>query len=291
MRHSLIDGPFHTVRSKPGRRSAFAALPVLLLTAAASACAGGASFPAAKAEPAPAMEGQPAPANVLTAAEKADGWILLFDGRTFAGWRGLGYDAVPSEHWVVEDGAIRKKATKDVPLQADGQPAKGGDLMTEEAFTDFELAFEWRISPGGNSGVKYNVSEEMSVGRTANHAALGFEYQVLDDLLHADAKNGPHRTAGALYDLVPPGPGKVLRPIGEWNSARIVFRGGHGEHWLNGAKILEYELGSPDFKARLAGSKYAPIAGFADRRPGHIVLQDHTDAAWFRNIRIKKLEK
>jgi hypothetical protein len=129
----------------------------------------------------------------------------------------------------------------------------------------------------------------MSVGKTANKAALGFEYQVLDDLLHPDAKNGPNRTAGALYDLVPPAPAKALKPAGEWNAARIVFRAGRGEHWLNGAKILEYDLNSPDFKARLAKSKYAPIAGFADRRRGHIVLQDHTDAAWFRSLKIRPL--
>ncbi len=271
-------------------RTARAAILAWLLIAAVAACSGGVDSPAAvEAQPVNAPSSGPmARANALTAAEKSDGWTLLFDGRTFAGWRGLGYDTVPAEHWTIEDGAIKKIATRDVPLQADGQPAKGGDLMTEEAFTDFELAFEWKISPGGNSGVKYNVSEEMSVGQTANHAALGFEYQVLDDLLHADAKNGPHRTAGALYDLVPPGPGKALKPAGEWNGARIVFRGGHGEHWLNGRKILEYDLGSPDFKAQLAKSKYAPIAGFADRRPGHIVLQDHTDAAWFRNIKLKR---
>lgn len=107
--------------------------------------------------------------------------------------------------------------------------------------------------------------------------------------LHPDAKNGPNRTAGALYDLVPPGPGKTVGPVGAWNSARIVFHGSRGEHWLNGAKILEYDLASPDFKARMAESKYAPIAGFADKRRGHIVLQDHTDAAWYRNIKIKKL--
>jgi hypothetical protein len=227
--------------------------------------------------------------NTLSPAEKAAGWVLLFDGRSLAGWRGLGYDHVPARHWLVEDGAIKKIPTKDVPLQADGQPAQGGDLMTVAAFVDFELAFEWKISPGGNSGVKYNVSEEMSMRQAPNHAALGFEYQVLDDLLHPDAKNGPHRTAGALYDLAPPGPGRILKPVGEYNSARIVWRGGHGEHWLNGVKILEFDLGSADFAARLAKSKYAPIAGFADKRRGHIVLQDHTDAAWYRAIKIRVL--
>jgi hypothetical protein len=232
---------------------------------------------------------QDQPANTLTAAEKTAGWVLLFDGRTLAGWRGLGYDHIPSGHWLVEDGAIKKNPTKNVALQADGQPAQGGDLMTVAAFGDFELAFEWKISPGGNSGVKYNVSEEMSMRQAPNHAALGFEYQVLDDLLHPDAKNGPNRTAGALYDLVSPGPGKILKRVGEYNSARIVWRGGRGEHWLNGVKILEFDLSSADFAARLAKSKYASLAGFADKRRGHIVLQDHTDAAWYRSIKIRGL--
>ncbi len=282
MKHSPADRDLHP-------RQARLWLPILLLALAAAACTTTPpDAPATAASAATDLQAQGAPVNTLTAAEKADGWTLLFDGLTFSGWRGLGYDDVPSRHWVIEDGAIKKIPTGDVPLQADGQPAAGGDLMTIADFADFELAFDWKISPGGNSGVKYNVSEEMSVGKTANHAALGFEYQVLDDALHADAKNGPHRTAGALYDLVPPGPGKVLKPAGEWNAARIVFRGGHGEHWLNGARVVEFDLDSPDFKARLAESKYAPIPGFADRRRGHIVLQDHTDAAWFRNIRIKK---
>lgn len=244
---------------------------------------------AAIAAPTAAATPQAVPPNALSPAEQAAGWVLLFDGRSLSGWKGLGYDPIPSRHWLVEDGAIKKNPTKDVPLQADGQPAQGGDLMTVETFGDFELAFEWKISPGGNSGVKYNVSEEMSMRQAPNHAALGFEYQVLDDLLHPDAKNGPNRTAGALYDLVPPGPGKILKRVGEYNSARIVWRGGRGEHWLNGVKILEFDLNSADFATRLAKSKYASIAGFADQRRGHIVLQDHTDAAWYRKIKIRGL--
>lgn len=234
-----------------------------------------------------AQERSQAP-NTLTDREKAEGWRLLFDGRTFAGWRGLGRPDVPRAHWAIEDGAIKKIPTKDVPLQKDGQPLAGGDLMTVDTFGDFELSFEWRISPGGNSGVKYNVSEEMSKANSPGTAALGFEYQVLDDDLHADAKNGPNRTAGALYDLIGPDPAsKRLRPVGEYNSARIVFVGNHGEHWLNGAKVLEYDLGTPRFADLLAKSKYKAIKGFADRRKAHLVLQDHTDAAWYRNIKIR----
>lgn len=230
------------------------------------------------------------PLNALSAPEKAQGWILLFDGKTFNGWRGLGRDRVPEAHWTIEAGAIKKIPSKNVPLQKDGQPLEGGDLMTIDEFEDFELVFEWKTSPAGNSGVKYNVSEEMSVAKPPKYAALGFEYQVLDDDKHPDAKNGPKRTAAALYDLVPP-QNKKLRPVGEFNSAKIVFVGKHGEHWLNGEKVLEFDLGSPLFEELLAQSKYKDILHFADKRKGHIVLQDHTDAVWYRNIKIRPLKK
>jgi hypothetical protein len=239
----------------------------------------------------PAEEaGAAAAPNTLTAAEEAAGWQLLFDGETFAGWRGLGRDGVPEGHWIIEDGMIRKVASGDVPVQADGQPLEGGDLMTEATYDDYELMFEWKVAPGANSGVKYNVSEEMSTANPPGHAALGFEYQVLDDAQHPDAQNGPNRTAGALYDLIPPDPGaKQLQSVGAFNEARIVFRGGHGEHWLNGQKVVEYDLGTARFDSLLAASKYASVAGFADKRSGHIVLQDHGDDVWFRNIKIRPL--
>ena len=227
--------------------------------------------------------------NTLTDAEKADGWSLLFDGRTFEGWRGLGRPHIPPGHWVIEDGAILKVSSPDVPLQADGQPLEGGDLMTIRTFEDFELCFEWKISPGGNSGVKYNVSEELSAAYPPRHAALGFEYQVLDDDRHPDARVGGNRTAAALYDLVSPD-GKTLRPVGEFNTARIVFRGRRGQHWLNGIKVVEFELGTPDMETRLAASKFRDTAGFAVKRKGHIVLQDHGDAVWFRSIKIREWE-
>ena len=254
------------------------AVPITVLALALAA------LPAAVSRQAPAPS---TPVNTLTAEETAQGWKLLFDGRSFAGWRGLGYDAVPDKHWRIDGEAIMKVATKDVPPGADGTPAPGGDLMTAEAFRDFELVFEWRISPGGNSGVKYNVSEELSRGTPPQgHSALGFEYQVLDDDLHEDARNGANRTAAAIYDLFGP-VGKSLRPVGAYNAARIVFLGNHGEHWLNGRKVLAFDLGSPEFKEALAKSKFKAIAGFADKRAGHIVLQDHQDAVWYRNIKIR----
>ena len=231
-------------------------------------------------------EGTP---NTLTVAEQADGWRLLFDGETFTGWRGLGRDSIPAGHWTIEDGTIRKVASGEVPTAPDGQPLEGGDIMTEETFGDFELVLEWRVSPGANSGIKYNVSEAMSTEHPPTYAALGFEYQILDDDRHPDARNGPNRTAAALYDLIPPDATKKLNPVGTFNETRLLFRGKHGEHWLNGEKVVAYDLDTPRFDSLLAASKYQPIEGFAERRQGHIVLQDHGDDVWFRNIKIRML--
>lgn len=226
--------------------------------------------------------------NELSEAERAAGWKLLFDGKTLAGWRGLGYDSVPSAHWVVLDGAIKKIASGNVPRLPDGQPARGGDLMTIASFGDFELSWEWKVTPGANSGVKYNVSEELSMRTAPNHAAIGFEYQILDDDRHEDGRVAVHRAA-ALYDLIAPNASNALRPVGEWNYSRILFRGPHGEHWLNGAKVLEFDLGTARMDSLLARSKYRTIPGFADRRRGHIVLQDHGDEVYFRSIKVRVL--
>lgn len=217
-------------------------------------------------------------------------WLDLFDGHSFSGWRGLGRSSIPQGHWLIEDGALRKLPSGDIGTAADGQPLEGGDIMTVDTYENFELTFEWKVAPGANSGVKYNVSESMSTASPPGTAALGFEYQILDDDRHPDAQNGPNRTAGGLYDIQEPSPAKWLKPVGDFNRGRIVFRNGHGEHWLNGVKVVEFDLDHPDFKARLAKSKYEPIAGFADPRKGHIVLQDHGDEVWFRNIRIRTLD-
>jgi hypothetical protein len=226
--------------------------------------------------------------NTLTEQEKAEGWMLLFNGKTLEGWRGLGRETLPEGQWIIQDGAIKKVADKDVPLQEDGQPLEGCDLMTIQTFENFELSLEWKISPGGNSGIKYNVSEEMSTAHPPDNAALGFEYQIIDDERHLDALLGKDRTAAALYDLIAP-ENKTLKPVGEFNSARIVFRGHHGEHWLNGIKVLEYDLNTPEMDKLIQGSKYREIPDFAQKRNGHIILQDHADAVWFRNIKIRIL--
>lgn len=227
--------------------------------------------------------------NVLTEEEKAEGWVLLFDGISFEGWRDLGSQEIPEGHWTIEDGTIKKVPSENVPLQEDGQPLAGGDLITTQTYENFELYFEWKISPAGNSGIKYNVSEEMSTANPPESAALGFEYQVLDDAGHPDAQVSDTHTAGALYDLIAP-IGKSLRPVGEFNTARILFNGNHGEHWLNGVKVLEYDLDTPEMDALIAASKYRNIIDFAKKRRGHIVLQDHTDAVWYRSIKMRIIE-
>jgi len=233
--------------------------------------------------------------NTLTASERASGWRLLFDGQTLSGWRGLGYDTVPTAHWVVANGAIKKIASGDVPRVPDGRPLVGGDLETRDSFVDFELSFEWKVTPGANSGVKYNVSEAMSLAQGGagtpggpTHSALGFEYQMLDDDRHEDGKLPTHRS-GALYDLIAPNEKKQLHPVGEWNRSRIVFRGNHGEHWLNGQKVVEFELGTAHMDSLLAASKYKTIPGFGEKRRGHIVLQDHGDEVYFRDIKVRPL--
>jgi len=235
-----------------------------------------------------AESGQTPALNTLTDAERADGWTLLFDGESFDGWTGLGRDAIPQEHWVIEDGTIRKMESDDVPTAEDGQPLEGGDIMTEATYRDFELQFEWKTSEVGNSGIKYNVSESLSTAHEPAYAALGFEYQLLDDERHPDSELPSHRAA-ALYDLLPANDQKALRPVGEWNQARLVFNGNRGEHWLNGAKVVEYDLSSARFDSAFVASKYADIEGFRTRRAGHIVLQDHSDDFWFRNIKIREL--
>src|SRR5438128_6560269 len=230
----------------------------------------------------------PVPPNALTAAERAAGWRLLFDGRTLKGWRGLGYDTVPTAHWVVVDGAIKKSASGNVPKLPDGQPAQGGDLMTLDTFGDFELSWERKVTPGANSGVKYNVSEELSMAQAPNHAALGFEYQILDDNRHPDGKLASHR-AGALYDLIAPSRPTHVRPVGEWNLSTLVFRGNHGEHWLNGERLLEFDLGTARMDSCLVKSKFRSLPWFGERRPGHIILQDHGDEVYFKNIKVRDL--
>ncbi len=228
------------------------------------------------------------PASTLTKQEKEQGWQLLFDGQSFKGWKALGMDSIPSAYWRIENGVIHKVARKKVKPLPGGNLPQSCDLMTADTFLDFEVAFDWKISPAGNSGVKYNVSEGMSVQHGSTHA-LGFEYQIIDNINYPQ-KLGPLQHTACLYALVP-ARGALPHPAGEWNTGRIVFQGNHGEHWLNGKKITEYELGTPHFDSLFQKSKFHIHPDFPVKRYGHIVLQDHADDVWFRNIKIKILNK
>jgi hypothetical protein len=213
----------------------------------------------------------PAEPNRLTDAEKAAGWRLLFDGQTTAGWRNFKKPAFPAQGWVIEAGCLRC-------LPKGG----GGDILTDEAFDDFEFAFEWKLAPGANSGVKYLVTEERG-------SPIAHEYQVLDDERNEDAKAGRHHQTASFYDVLAPVSEAKAKPIGEFNQSRIVVRGQRVEHWLNGAKALEYELESEPLKAALARSKFKDVTGFAAKLKGRLLLQDHGGGVWFRNLKVRAL--
>jgi hypothetical protein len=214
--------------------------------------------------------------NRLSATDQAAGWRLLFDGVSTKGWRGFGKAAGVTNGWVAEGGWLRHSATT-------GQDSKGsGDIITIETFNDFDLRFDWKVAPGGNSGVKYLVVENRD-------GPIAHEYQVIDDLKHPDALIGPHRTTGALYDVIAAPANKPIKPAGQINSGRILVNGNHVEHWLNGTKIIEYELGSAAMKEGKAKSKFKDVPGWEDKLKGHILLQDHGDEIAFQNIRIREL--
>jgi len=207
-----------------------------------------------------------AQSNTLTATEKAEGWHLLFDGATTHGWHAFKKATFPDKSWAVENGWLVKQPN-----------VSGGDIITDETFTDFELSWEWKISPKGNNGVKYFITEE-------RNEAVGHEYQMMDDI----GDTGKHSTA-SFYDVLPPAKDKPMKPAGEINFSRVLVRGKHVEHWLNGSKVLEYELGSPIVLAGVAASKFSNVKGFGTKLEGHILLTDHHDQAWFRNIKIRRL--
>ena len=211
---------------------------------------------------------QEATMTTLTAEERAAGWRALFDGATTTGWRGFKRADVP-DGWRVVDGAITRVGP-------------GGDLITTDQFGNFELALEWKVQPRGNSGVFYRVTEE------GDHTYFtGPEMQVLDDAGHADGKSRL-TSAGANYGLYP-SPAGIVKPAGEWNQARVLANGAHVEHWLNGTKMVEYELWSPDWEKKVRESKFAAWPKYGRNQRGHIAIQDHGDTVSFRNIKIRVL--
>lgn len=211
-------------------------------------------------------------ANTLTEAEKANGWKLLFDGKTTEGWRRYKGKEV-GDKWQVVDGALT--------LQPKGGKT-GGDIVTVDQYENFELALDWRISPGGNSGLMYHVSEEFG-----SPFQTGPEYQILDNAKHADGKS-PLTSAGACYALYPPSK-DLTKPVGEWNRTRLLVNGPHVEHWLNGEKVVQYEIGSEDWEAKVKASKFKNMPKFGKEPRGHIDLQDHGNEVAFRNVKIRVL--
>ena len=221
--------------------------------------------------------------NYLSPAEKAAGWKLLFDGVSSKGWVGAYKTSFPEKGWVIKDGTI------NVLPSGGAESTNGGDIVTTEQFSAFDLSFEFKLTPGANSGVKYFVA----LAEANKGSAIGLEYQVLDDSLHPDAKLGRDgdRTLASLYDLIKAKKEKrFIHQPGEWNTGRIiVYPNNHVEHYLNGIKVLEYERGSQAYRDLVAISKYKIWPNFGEAKQGHILLQDHGNAVSFRSIKIKTL--
>lgn len=221
--------------------------------------------------------------NDLSKDEAAEGWKLLFDGKTAAGWRGAFKKGFPEYGWKIDSGMI-------TVLKSHGEQGKnGGDIVTVDQYSAFELTFQFKLSPGANSGVKYFVT----LNEKSDSSAIGLEYQVLDDKLHPDAKLGRNgnRTLSSLYDLIPSGKTeRYFNQPGQWNWGRVVvYPNNHVEHWLNGIKVVEYERGSKAFRELVAISKYKIWENFGEAKQGHILIQDHGDEVSFRSIKIKPL--
>lgn len=222
--------------------------------------------------------------NNLSAAEEKSGVDLLFDGNTAEGWRSVNGDSFPDKGWEVGNGEI-------TVLKSDGgESTNGGDIVTRDQYAAFDLSFEFKLTPGANSGVKYFVTlEEQTTG-----SAIGLEYQILDDKLHPDAKMGRdgNRTLASLYDLITSKEDKrARRPIGQWNRGRLVVAEDNTvTHYLNGVEMLTYSRGSEEYRELVANSKYKDWDSFGEAEQGHILLQDHGDHVSFRNIKVKKLK-
>jgi hypothetical protein len=213
--------------------------------------------------------------NLLSPAESNAGWTLLFNGTSLDGWRAYNRPDASGTRWVVQDGLL-------CLAPGDSTDTRGArDIVTTRTYSAFELAWDWRVSPGGNSGLKYFVLED-------REAAIGHEYQLIDDAKHPDARIGPHRQTAALYDVLA-ATERPSKPAGEWNTSRVVVRGTEVEHWLNGTKVLAYTLGSPALDDAIARSKFKGIERFGKPQQGLILLQDHGDAVCYRNVKVRAL--
>lgn len=213
------------------------------------------------------MQGDSSPSTTISAEERAAGWRPLFDG-TLTGWHNY-HSTGPVQGWRIENGVVTRVS-------------RGGDLVTDQTYANFELAADWKVPPGGNSGIIYRVDDSGEATYMT-----GPEMQVLDDARHPDGKN-PLTSAGAVYGLYPT-PRGIVKPAGEWNSARLLVNGNHVEHWLNGVHVASYELGSAEWAQKVAASKFAQWPGYGKYSRGRIALQDHGDSVSFRNVRIRVL--
>lgn len=211
----------------------------------------------------------PSQQNQLTEQEIQAGWELLFDGKEIKGWRH--YDSATKEikGWVIDEGTLHKPSK-----------VRAGNIMTVDTYEDFEFFWEWKLESKGNNGVKYFITEERA-------AAVGHEYQMIDDSKVKDA----YSSNASFYLIVKPSDKKLNRPMGTWNQSRILVRGNHVEHWLNGIKVLEYECGSSAIMERIPKTKFKKYLGFGEKIKGHILLTDHNDSCWYRNIKIRRLSQ
>ncbi len=213
--------------------------------------------------------------NQLSPDDQKAGWTPLFNGTSLDGWRAYKRPDASGTRWVVKDGLLCLEP-------GDSSDTRGArDIVTAKPYSQFELAWDWRVSPGGNSGVKYFVLED-------RESAIGHEYQIIDDTKHADAKVGPHRQTAALYDVLPAA-NRPSKPTGEWNTSRVVVRGNDVEHWLNGTKVLAYTLDSPALREAIAKSKFKDVERFGKPQNGLVLLQDHGDAVCYRNVKVRPL--
>jgi hypothetical protein len=229
--------------------------------------------------------------NTLTKEEQAAGWKLLWDGKTTDGWRSAKNKEFPSKSWTITNDEFKIISSGNAESQA------GGDIITRKEYSNFELTADFKTTTGCNSGIKIFVQPSISpidkvTGKPVQvGSSIGLEFQILDDANHPDAKLGRDgdRTIGSLYDLIPAPTNKIVMPVGEWNHARILSQGNHVEFWLNGEKTVEFDRGSPEFRATVAKSKFKDIPDFGEWPDGHILLQEHGSVVSFRNIKIRAL--
>ncbi len=235
---------------------------------------------AVAAEASPALSRQPA--NALSDSERAQGFQLLWDGKTTAGWRSLTGTEIPKDRWAVRDGTLAAL------VPPPGAAVENADIVSERSFSSFELLAEFRLSRGANSGIKYFVRTGVMADRGLS--SVGLEYQLIDDDANPDAgMRGGVRSLASLYDVLAPAKDKPQRPLGDWRQARILVRGRHVEHWLDGIQVLVYERGSADFEKRVAISKHRIWPGYGRETSGPILLQHHGGGVAFRSLKIREL--